>query len=155
MEVENKFYFTFTGAQGVKNGFRGKNQSLSYKTNFFRKKISFHAIFWSNIVVCYYPSNNSWFFFTFTDFQGLKNLSGGKNNQILHKNNQCFQYCIFRFRPRYNLSNELGCFFLLSEGVLEYIIRGAKKGSIIFKSTCLGKGSKISKDFELNFYRCY
>ena len=56
MEVEDKFYFTFTGAQGVK------------------KRV-----------------------------QGVKNLSGGKNNQILHENNQCFQYCIFRFRPRYNL----------------------------------------------------
>ena len=63
---------------GGKKSFPGvKIKILSYKTNFFRQKFSFHAIFLSNIVVYYYPSNKSWFFFTFTDFQGVKNFSGG------------------------------------------------------------------------------
>ena len=31
------------------------------------------------------------FSFTFTDFQGVKIFSGGKNHQFLRKNNQCFQ----------------------------------------------------------------
>ena len=59
VEVENRFYFTFTGVQGVKKRFQGvKIKILSYKTNFFRKK-KFLCHFLSNIVVYYYPSNKS------------------------------------------------------------------------------------------------
>ena len=102
-EVENRFYFTFKGVQGVKKSFQEvKIKILNYKTNILRKKFSFHAIFLSNIVVYYYPSKKSFFFYIHR-FPGGKNFPVGKNHQILHKNNQYFQYCNFRFRSRYNM----------------------------------------------------
>ena len=94
-EVENRFHFTFKGVQGVKKSFQEvKIKILSYKTNILRKKFSFHAIFLSNIVVYYYPSKKS-FFFTSTDFQGVKTFQWVKIIKFYIKIINVFSIVIF------------------------------------------------------------
>ena len=42
MEVENRFYFIFTGVREKKKFSGGKNQTFELKNIFFRNKFNFH-----------------------------------------------------------------------------------------------------------------
>ena len=123
VEVKNRFYFTFTGVQGVKKSFQEvRIKILSYKTNVFGKKNQFSCHFFSKYCRLLLSKSQKLIFFY------IHRSPGGKNLQVLHKNNQCFQHCTFCFRSR---------------GVKK--IRGSKKGKHYLQIHLdLGKGGNCS-----------